>query len=221
MLIKQSITSHKLGSQHFWQIANSALNKGKSTIPPLLNSPEVLSSSSHKAKIVYIYTNFSTNSNLDDSGISLPVFPSRTNLILHNISVTPKVVKKVITNLDSSKVSSTQWWSLYLTGLVLLKLQHWHTGLLHKLKSYGIPGQIFPLFLLFSVINGFKFFWMGRLHKNIQLMLQFLKAPFLVLHFSYYILMTFLIILSIILLTMMMILFSTLSVIRYLICRNN
>ena len=94
MLIKQSITSHKLGSQHFWQIANSALNKGKSTIPPLLNSPEVLSSSSHKAKIVYICTNLSTSSNLDDSGISLPVFPSRTNLKLHNISVTPTVVKK-------------------------------------------------------------------------------------------------------------------------------
>ena len=36
---------------------------------------------------------------------SLPVFPSRTNLKLHNISVTHKMVKKVITNLDSSKVS--------------------------------------------------------------------------------------------------------------------
>ena len=45
------------------------------------------------------------NSNLDDSGISLPVFPSRTNLKLHNISVTPKMVKKVIRNPDLSKVS--------------------------------------------------------------------------------------------------------------------
>ena len=49
--------------------------------------------------------NFSKNSNLDDSGISLPVFPSRTNLKLHNISVTPKMVKKVIMNLDLSKTS--------------------------------------------------------------------------------------------------------------------
>ena len=49
--------------------------------------------------------NFSKNSNLDDSGISLPVFPSRTNLKLHNIYVTPKMVKKVITNLDLSKAS--------------------------------------------------------------------------------------------------------------------
>ena len=33
----------------------------------------------------------------------VPVFPSRTNLTLHNISITPKIVKKVITNLDSTK----------------------------------------------------------------------------------------------------------------------
>ena len=49
--------------------------------------------------------NFSKNSNLDDSGISLPISPSRTNLKLHNISITPKMVKKVVTNLDSSKAS--------------------------------------------------------------------------------------------------------------------
>ena len=46
------------------------------------------------------------NSNLDDSSISLPVFPSRTNLNLHNISVTPKVVRKVTMNLDLSKASA-------------------------------------------------------------------------------------------------------------------
>ena len=49
--------------------------------------------------------NFSKDSNLDDSGIYLPVFPSRTNLKLHNISVTPKMVKKVIMNIDLSKAS--------------------------------------------------------------------------------------------------------------------
>ena len=56
-----------------------------------------------------------------------------------------------------------------------------------------MSGQIFGLiFLLSSVIDGFEWFWMERLHKNIQLMLEFLKAPFLVLHFSCYTLMTFL-----------------------------
>ena len=57
---------------------------------------------------------------------------------------------------------------------------------------------------------------MESLHKNIQLMLEFLKAPFLVLHFSYYTLMTFLVMLSVILLSMLMILLAVLSVIRYL-----
>ena len=87
---KESITSQKLGSWDFWRIANSVLNKGKSAIPPLFNGPEVLSSASDKAKL--FAKNFSKNSNLDDSGISLPVFPSRTNLKLHNISITPKIL---------------------------------------------------------------------------------------------------------------------------------
>ena len=57
------------------------------------------------------------------------------------------------------------------------------------------------LFLLFSLIDGFEWFWMERLHMNIQLILEFLKGPFLVLHFSYYTLMTFLTMLSVILLS--------------------
>ena len=63
----------------------------------------MLSSASDQAKL--FAENFSMNSNLDDSGISLPVFPSRTNLKLHNISATPKMVRKVVMNLDLSKAS--------------------------------------------------------------------------------------------------------------------
>ena len=97
---KESITSQKLGSWYFWRIANSVLSKGKSAIPPLFNDPEVLSSASVKQN--YLLKNFPRSL---DSGISLPVFSSKTNPKLHNISITPKMVKKVITNLDSSKVS--------------------------------------------------------------------------------------------------------------------
>ena len=100
---KESITSKKLGSQDFWQNANSVLKKDKSTIPHLFNGPEVLSSASDKAKL--FAGNVSKNSNLDDSGMSLPVSPSRTNLKLHNISITPKMGKKAIMNLDLSKTS--------------------------------------------------------------------------------------------------------------------
>ena len=64
------------------------------------------------------------------------------------------------------------------------------------------------LFLLLSIIDGLKLFWITGLHKNIQLMLEFLKAPFLVLHFSYNTLMTFLMMLSVIFLSMLMILLS-------------
>ena len=63
----------------------------------------MLSSASKKAKL--FAEKFSKSSNLDDSGISLPVFPSRTNLKMHNIYVTPKMVKKIIMNLDLSKTS--------------------------------------------------------------------------------------------------------------------
>ena len=63
----------------------------------------MLPSASDKAKL--FAENFSKNSSLDDSGISLPVFPSRTNLKLHNISVTSKMVRKVVMDLDLSKAS--------------------------------------------------------------------------------------------------------------------
>ena len=95
---KESITSQKLGYQDFWRIANSILNEVKSAIPPLFNGSKVFSSASDKAKL--FPKNFSKNYHLHDSGIFLPVFPSKTNLKLHNISITLKMVKKVIMNLD-------------------------------------------------------------------------------------------------------------------------
>ena len=87
------------------RIANSVLNKGKSTAPPLFNGPEVLPSASDKAKL--FSKNFSKNSNLDDSDISLPIFLSRTNLKLHNISV--KMVKNVKINLDLPKAADPDY----------------------------------------------------------------------------------------------------------------
>ena len=288
----------------------------------------MLSSASDKAKL--FGENFSLNSNLDDSGVSLPVFPSKTNLKLQNISVTPKMVRKVVMNLDLSKASGSDCipvvvlkncepelsyilaelfnrclqescfpdcWKvssvipvlksvgerstaknyrpvsllsvvskvfeklvnnrivdhleklvfflisgmvlglldqllifsqLYLiellgllTGLGLLEL--WHLIYPRLLTGFGMlvfftnlslmefQVRYLALFLLFSVIDDFEWFWMESLHKNIQLMLEFLKAPFLVLHFSYYKLMTFVAMLSVILLYMLMMLISILT----------
>ena len=70
---KAFITSQKLGFRNFWRIANSVLNKAKSAIPTLFNGPKVLSSAPDKAKL--FAKTFFKKSNLDHSGISLPVFP--------------------------------------------------------------------------------------------------------------------------------------------------
>ena len=86
----------------------------------------------------------------------------------------------------------------------------WHAGLLHKPKFMEFQVRYLALFFPLTVIDGFEWFWMESLQKNIQLMLEFLKAPFLALHFSYYTLMTFLM-LSVILLSMLIILLSTLN----------
>ena len=68
MLLKQkSITSQKLGSQDFWGIANRVLNKGQSAMVGL----ELLFSAFDEAKL--FAENVSKNSNLGNSGFSLPV----------------------------------------------------------------------------------------------------------------------------------------------------
>ena len=70
----------------------------------------MLSSASDKAKL--FAKNFSKNYDLDYSGIFLPIFPTKTSLKLNNISITPKMVKKVIMNLDSSKASGPGFISM-------------------------------------------------------------------------------------------------------------
>ena len=119
---KASITSLKLGSQNIWKIVNSALSKGKSAIPLLFIGPEVFSPASDKAKL--LAKNYYKNYNLDDSGISLPVFSSRSNLKLFNISITPKMVQKIKTNLDTSKVSGPDCIPLVLLKKSELELSY-------------------------------------------------------------------------------------------------
>ena len=49
---KGSMTSQKLSSLDFFRIASSVLNKGESSIPPLFNDPELLSSLSCKVILI-------------------------------------------------------------------------------------------------------------------------------------------------------------------------
>ena len=105
MLIKQKSPSlsRNLALKTFGELPIVFSKKGKSAIPPLFIGLKVLSSASDQAKL--FVANISKNFYINVSGISLPVSPSRTNLELDNSSVTPKMFKKVIMNLDLSKVS--------------------------------------------------------------------------------------------------------------------
>ena len=110
-----------------------------------------------------------------------------------------------------------------LTGLGLLELCHLiYPRLLSgfgmlvsfaNLRLMEFQFRSLALFLLFSVIDSSEWFWMESLYKKIQLMLEYLKASFLVLHFSYNKLINFLTMLSMISLVMLVILLSILSVI--------
>ena len=72
--------------------------------------------------------------------MSLPVFPSRINLKLHNISLTPKMVKKVITHLDSSKVSGPDCISALVLKNCGLELAYILAELFNKcLEESGSP----------------------------------------------------------------------------------
>ena len=53
-----------------------------------------------------------------------------------------------------------------------------------NLRFMELQARYLVLFLLFLVVDGFGWFWMEGLHKNFHLMLDFPKAPFLVLLFS-------------------------------------
>ena len=98
----------------------------------------MLSSAPDKVKLFAEY--FSNNSNLDDSGISLPVSPSRTNLKQHNISVTLKIVKKVIMNLDLSKASGPDC----IPVLVLKKCELELSYILAELFNKCLKESCFP-----------------------------------------------------------------------------
>ena len=132
-------------------------------IPPLFSGPEVLSSASDKVKL--FAENFSKNSNLDDSGISLPVYPSRTNWKLHNISGTPKIAKKVIMNLDLSKASCPDC----IPVVVLKNCEPELSYKLAELFNKFLKESCFPdCWKVSSVVPVFKNVGKGSLVKNFR-----------------------------------------------------
>jgi len=101
--VHERIASQRVGSRDFWRIINSVQHRGKSSIPPLFNGPEVLTSSADKARL---FANmFSKNSTLDDSNHPIPEFHPRTNSQLDDIQITVKTVTSIIARLDPSKAT--------------------------------------------------------------------------------------------------------------------
>ena len=54
-------------------------------------------------------------------------------------------------------------------------------GLFRNLSFIEFQVRYLTFLLLFLVIDGYGWFWMGSLHKNTHLMPEFLKVPLLVL----------------------------------------
>ena len=122
-----------------------------------------------KAKLVA--KKFSWKSNLDNSSISLPVFPFRTNLKLHNISVTPKLVKKVITDLDLSKASGPDC----ITVVVLKNCELELSYILAELFNVCLKKSCLPdCCKVSSVVPAFKNVVERCMAKNYRLLVFFL-----------------------------------------------
>ena len=121
--------------------------------------------------------------NLDDTGISFPVVPSITNLKLHNISLTPKMVKKVIMDLDMSKASGPDCFPVVVLKNYDPKISYILTELFNKcLKKSCFPDcWRFSRFHQWSLylrmlVKGLQlkttallvfFLWLGRSFKNL------------------------------------------------------
>ena len=123
------------------------------------------------------------------------------NYTLHNIAVTPKMGKKVITDPNSSKASSGG------------SEEMWIWIFMHI--SWPFLVCVGRSLILIDILG---WFWMESLSKSIQVILVFLKAPFLVVLLSLHTLMTFQMMLSVILLSMLMMLLSALKLNMLLIC---
>ena len=136
------------------------------------------------------------------------------------------LISKMVLGLLNQMQIFSLWYLIellgLLTGLGLLEL--WHLIYPRLLAGFGMviyftnlglgefQVRYLALFLLFSVVDGFEWFWMESLHRSIQLVLEFHKGPLLVLHFSSCILMTFLMVLYVVLVSMLMILLFILGV---------
>ena len=111
----------------------------------------MLSSASDKAKL--FSENFSKNSNLDDLGISSPVFSSRTILKLHSIYLTPQMVKKFTMNLDLSKASGPDCIPVVVLKNCELELSYKLAENYHPVSLLSVVSKVFEKLLNNRIVD--------------------------------------------------------------------
>ena len=127
-----------MGSRDFWRIIKSIRSKNKSSVPPLFNGPEVLTSS--KDKVELFAKLFSSHSTLDDCGHPLPDFPPKTDQLLHDCQITPAKVAAIVTRLDPSKATGPDG----IPVIVLQKCSPELSPILSRLFKKCISESCFP-----------------------------------------------------------------------------
>ncbi|KAI8485267.1 hypothetical protein Bbelb_370140 [Branchiostoma belcheri] len=110
------------------------------------NGPEVLSSSTEKAKL--FAKNFAANSTLDDQCCPLPDFPARTENILSNIKISARDVAKLIKDLDANKATGPD----NIPVVVLKNLSPELSPILAKLFNRCLKLRCFPNFWKISSV---------------------------------------------------------------------
>ena len=149
--VRTEISNERPGTRGFWKISRKVLNCGKPSIPTLVNGPEVISSSSEKAKL--FAANFAANSTLDDHGHPLPDFPQLTDCLLSKFSVTSKEIGKLVRKLDSTKATGPD----EIPVVVLKHISPELSPILAKLFNCCLTEKCFPdIWKLSSVCPVFK-----------------------------------------------------------------
>ena len=159
-----------IGSRDFWRIYNNISRKGKSSLPPLFNGPEVSTSASDKAELLAKL--FCSNSTLDDSGHKLPDFPPKTEVQLSNLDITTADVASIIKHLDPSKATGPD-------GIPVVVLQQCSPELspiLAKLFKKCISESCFPSSWKIASVVPVKILGKGLIHKTTVLLVFFLSS---------------------------------------------
>ncbi|XP_065684204.1 uncharacterized protein LOC136096626 [Hydra vulgaris] len=128
---------------------------GKSVFPPLMYDSDIFNSPEDKAEL--FAKNFSSISSLDSTSCVLPERVFKRDDPLLDIRITLASVSKVISCLDSS-TACDKGGEVKAIALDISKAfdQVWRAGLLHKLSSCGISGNIFKIIESFLTNRSIK-----------------------------------------------------------------